>query len=456
MDSINIKLSQPQLEALNSDKKITLFIGGLGCGKNYLLGLWIWNRILTLISLRKQAGINQYFLGLITAPVTDTLNFFTLPSTKDVWSLMGLREGVHYSINEKPPKEWGMSELSGLRNTRIISFIFGGYIIITSTDNFSKLRGSEFDFIASDELRDQAPESFEVILPRLRGKLSKLLGIESSYLGITTQPDNPDMFDFLTNNIDLNVKLVESITDDNKDNLPEGYTAYLKSILPPLIFEREVLGAKVRIGNFACWNFGEDNIINYEQDKHRNLYVIYDFDVSPQVAIILQDSGFTDKGRETFTAFREFTLRPGNTEKLTTIIIDYLKAECYTGNIYLGGDYSGGNRSTKSNRTEWEIIENKFKDAFPGRVSVRKNPTKSVRNNMVSLNSLFKDGEGETRLFVDKSIEYLIKDCKDTVFGNDGRLKHTPDNERTHGVACLGDFAKVWNPITQVTKGRIG
>jgi len=456
MDSININLTKPQLEVLKSDKKLTLFIGGLGCGKNYLLALWVWHKILNLIQLRKKTGIEQYFLGLITAPVTDTLNFFTLPSSKDVWGMLGIQSGVHYSINEKPPKEWGISELSGLRNTRIISFIFGGYIIITSTDNFSKLRGSEFDFIASDEIRDQQPKSFEVILPRLRGKLSKLLGIESSYLGITTQPDNPNMFDFLTENTELSVKLVESITDDNKENLPEGYNEYLKSILPPLIYEREVLGAKIRIGNFACWNFGEHNIIDYEKDLHRNLYILYDFDVSPQVALILQDSGFTAKGKETYTAFKGFELRPGNTEKLTIIIIDYIKQAGFTGNIYLGGDYSGGFRSTKSNKTDWEIIETRFKDAYPGRVVVRKNPTKSVRNNMTSLNGLFRDGGGEVRLFVDRQMEYLIKDCRETMFDNNGKLQHTADNERTHGVACLGDFAKIFNPITRVTKGRIG
>ena len=454
IEPVHIGLSKQQHQALYSLCKIIFFIGGLGCGKNFIAALWLYNEIVTLITEAKQRLTNQTFLGLITAPVMDTLNFFTLPVLKDVWGLLGWQEDVHYVINREPPKEWNVKGLSSLRNTRIMSFIFGGNIILSSTENYNKMRGAEFDFIYSDEWRDQAPESNDVLFPRLRGKLSKEINKEARCFITSTMPDDATLIDKYVTNPELNCEYVKSVTKDNLQNLPDGYLGMLQSVLDPQIYRREVLGEDVRIGNYACWNFDKvENVNSFEINNRNPIYIIYDFDYNPQVALILQTSGFTTNNELQYTVVKEYVFRPGNTVELTqTIIYDLIKLD-FNGEIYLTGDYSGNNKSPQSNYTSWQLILNEFKQSkFSQMVRKKLFPTKSVRNNLNCLNALWNNMHGDRRLFVNRNLKYTIDDCINTHISEQGRLEHTANNERSHAVANLGDFAKIFNPISSIKR----
>lgn len=79
----------------------------------------------------------------------------TIPNTIQAWQVFGLKEGLHYVINRKPPEKWGWAkpfvEPRNWENT--ISFFNGSIIVIISQDRVGTSNSRSLDWIIVDEAK---------------------------------------------------------------------------------------------------------------------------------------------------------------------------------------------------------------------------------------------------------------------------------------------------------------
>jgi len=165
------------MRALTSEAKHIFFVGGVGSGKTFIDGLWIYNKITKI----------PKSLGMLLAPTYDTLKNSTLQGLQEVFeNFIGIREGYHYVINTRPPSSWNVPAFSSLHNQRVMTFPNGSYLLLDTAENYNKHRGSELDYLVIDEWRDVKDGAYPVLTTRMRGKTTTKLGIKTQILNTTT------------------------------------------------------------------------------------------------------------------------------------------------------------------------------------------------------------------------------------------------------------------------------
>jgi len=210
-----VNLNTKQYTVAASIKRNLFFVGGVGGGKTFVGAMWALKRA-TLIGS----------LGLITAPVADTLTNSTLPALMDASAKVGIYERPHYLIGTRTPDHWDVKPYAH-RNGKILTWRWGSYVLVDGSDNFNKHRGVELDYVYIDEYRDVKKDAYSVYDGRLRGKAVKALGRRSEATGhvyqilaTTTPPDDPNI---ISRHVGENTEIVYATSYDNQVNLPEGY-----------------------------------------------------------------------------------------------------------------------------------------------------------------------------------------------------------------------------------------
>lgn len=429
------------MKALNSKAKHIFFVGGVGSGKTFVIPLFAYKWIINVPGS----------IGILLAPTYDTLKNSTLQGVQDVFeNHLNLTEGVHYVIGTKPPPYWDVKAFSQLHNQRIMTFANGSYLLLETAENYNKHRGAEFDYIIMDEWRDIKDGAYEVMTTRTRGKRAKALGLKTQILNTTTPPDDPDRIEKFTLNHELDCEIITTTTMDNLQNLPVDYLNTLKTTLDPITYKREVLGEAIRQGNLAAWAYDKNrNIELHSFNPSLKTALIFDFDTNPQVILLNQLIGISNKGNPKWCIVKEFIFRPGNTETATNEIFSWLRSQGFNAELILTGDYSGIAKRTNSNYSDWVMIEN-IAEIFGFNSTTKIMPTQSLRDSLNALNALLYNYEGDVRQVISPECKYTIKDVAEailtqTVHGL--RIEHGINNEKSHAIACLADFAKNLYPI---------
>ena len=423
-----MELNPKQYKAVTSEESECFYVAGVGSGKSFVLGVFIYNEARLKGSL-----------GLITAPVSDTLNNSTLPALKDVWYQLGLIEGVHYIIGSMPPPSWGLRNYTN-RNSKILTWRWGSYTILDGSDNFNKHRGLELDYVGADELRDIKTGAWEMYRGRMRGKAKKRIGAKYKMLAVTTPPENPTKIDNLKND---NVELVYGSSFDNAINLPVGYLESLKDSYDEITYRREVLGELIYSGGSTTYySFNDENIVIQPFNPILDVVMFWDFNASakkPMCTGIIQEIN----GIDYVTKF--FSQKNTNTTEQCENILTYLQSVGFTGSIEVTGDYSGHRKESNATRSDYAIIEHYFSGYSNYRIKTR--PTLSVRDRVASLNSQFRNMAGETSLYIDKDCIELIEDLRLTRWKDDGIHLDDADDERTHATDALSYYSYNYKPI---------
>lgn len=389
------------LHGLMSDLfDIGYYIGGRGSGKSTTLGLFI----VLMTEL-------PYSVGLLTAPVFDTLNNTTMPGILEAFEMMGLVEGRDYVVGT-PPRRWGIKVYQKLRKAKCMYFRNGSVVILDGSDNYNKHRGIELDWVAIDEIGNLKEQALDVYIGGLRGKATKRAGRQQKLLGVGNPPEDPYQIEKWRGR--PGVEVFTAPTHENAANLPPGYIARMRASYDQLTYEREVLGLLKAVGGLlACYAmqhkaFPDGNYSDRKINATGDLFMTWDFNASserPMSTLLVQRQRFEVGGKQIDldVTVKEFVNLGTDTHTQCDIIYDWLKASGFRGKLHIRGDATGGDRARGSAATQsdYQVIETKFRSSGPWQFAgVKTRRTKRVKNRMTALNSRFRNADGEIRMLI--------------------------------------------------------
>ena len=168
---------------------MNLFLGGVGSGKTYLLGIKTYQLIRNFPLMR----------GFIGANTVMQLTQSTLFRIREYWKSIGIveydKEGSplgHYVINKKPPAHFKTDNHNFDSYYNIISFINGCVVFMGSLENASAHSGKEACWAVLDETWDTREEDVkEIIIARIRQRGIYLVDGELKHEGKPEQQYNP-------------------------------------------------------------------------------------------------------------------------------------------------------------------------------------------------------------------------------------------------------------------------
>lgn len=430
-----IEWKEKQRKFINARQFITWYLGGYKSGKTFTgIAEMIW-----------LAYINRPYSGIVVHPTFDGIQLTILPLIEEICRA----NSIEYELKKLSTKykvifKFGLSEAEW------------GYVWLVSGDVPKSLKGPKLAFGMIDEPLIMKEEITEIIMSRIaesKGVLPKLI-----FTG-TPEPEHMQWgFD---------------IVDEKEQDTPERFittisTREVKEYLRPGYiedFERNNSPAKVRTfidGEYQNLSQGKvyetfdikknlyDKLTqtparNIEDNAERELVIGYDFNVNQMSAVLIELAGCYK------TQLEEFRIRStSDTAELTVMIINRLKTLGYIGDdgltryrrsLLVTGDASGKAHSTKSKKSDYEIIRDEFENAGI-EISIyvpEVNP--SVRDRINYINRQF---QNETFL--------ISSDCKFTrrdrelaswKLGADGFHIDKSKSELTH-LSDAGDYA-VWN-----------
>jgi len=413
--------SEPQIEFMQSDAKETFFCGGVGSGKSFALGTLAY----------EAAKLVAGSVTLLAAPTMDTLRNSTLKQVEgECWNdKFGLREGIHYVINEMPPPSWGVKPYSELSNTRVITWRNGSYTILDSLENYQKHRGSAYDRILIDEFQSINPDVRKVLLARLRGKIFKAAGLTPRLYYAFTPPDKPEYMRYLlqlhnewNEGKAKDMHFLFGTSYDNQHNLPEDYLETLASNWDDKTLQREVYAQLVMdTAGLYTYAFDEDkHLKGVSMDEDLPIYLCMDFNIGVMATTVWQ---FRDG--EFCYCVDEF-----EPESRIDIIQRCQRIKERYGNLLYGaivtGDPATGATGLKKNMNYYTVIQSEL-DLQDWQFKVRKHHPDS-RDAAVLVNSMFSR-------FPDIAIHpkcgNLIHDIKFCTTTDDGKLDKS-DKRLTH------------------------
>jgi phage terminase large subunit len=241
---VDIKLTKKQSIAFkylmdNSTKEV-LFGSGAGSGKSFLGCLWVTHMCL------KYEGV-RYLIG---RSVLTQLRLTTLKTLFDLFKIMSLENGVHYTYNQQ---------------TNVVKFHNGSEIILK--DMASSPSDPEFDSLGSleitgaflDEMTQISQIAYNIIKSRLRYKLDEYNLIGKLFM--SCNPGNNYLkrefyIPFIEGKLEDKKKFIMATAMDNPF-LPSDYIETLQDL--PLKQKQRLL--------FGNWDYDDDinNIFNFEK-----------------------------------------------------------------------------------------------------------------------------------------------------------------------------------------------
>jgi len=229
--------------------------------------------------------------------------------------------------------------------------------------------------------------------------------------------------------------------------------------LDELVFNQEFGGQFIAFSGLAYYCFDEK--INVGRFSHlytdvRPLVFCFDFNVSPGVAVVLQEMGSESfdglSPNETVTVVIDEVHIPkmSNTVRVCERLIE--KWSNHPGIVLCYGDSTGGASGTAKIRgSDWDIIRAQLLPHFGDRLYFNvpiKNPRERQRVNAV--NSRLRSARGDIRLLVDgKKCPMLVKDFRGTrvIEGTAGEIDKKSDPMMSHLTDSIGYYLHKEFPV---------
>lgn len=420
---IQIEVSDPQMEILESVADTNLFHAGVGSGKSHLGGI---------ITAEFMAN-NWEIRGFIGANTYGQLSNSTLDRIFNVWKTdFQLERDRDYVVDRIPPEGFVKigARLKKYNNT--ISFRNGHLIVLGSMEEYQNIDGTEFGYAILDETKDTPEEAVkEVIIARLRQKGmwldergtihkhdgdGKFRGYNPLY--ILTSPAKVDWIakwfeldkhiDQITNTIFSketyfrkrigNKLVVISSTYHNEKNLPSGY---IDRILEDLAHDEgrrnmQIFGSPLgKAGNEFYTSFDRHrNVVDMPINYEKGIHCSWDFNYNPYITITIHqmtpipDDDGIHSGKYWSDQIDEICLSSphNNTEDSCLELIKKYEMLLKNGFFYYG-DYSGKNRGTVSKefKHNYQVVENMMRKYItPGSNRVTVNEFLAKRRDFIN------------------------------------------------------------------------
>ena len=301
-----------------------------------------------------------------------------------------------------------------------------------SFENWSRIIGLNLAWVLADEIDTVAPtiadRAFPRILARLRSGNQRQFGVASTPEGFRW------MYNTFASNDSKNKtdrRLIKMRTYDNP-HLPSDFISRLEDNYEAGLLQAYLNGEFCNITTGVVYSrFDRSTHVIEEKPNIDNepLRIGIDFNIGNTNAVIAVAFG------DSMIVFDEITASYD-----TDSLAKEIKIRYPFNKIYIYPDASGGNRSTNASKTDIQILESH------GFINQSASSNPPVRDRVNSVQRLFKDGKGQTRLKIHSSAKKLIECLELQSYTEKGE----PDKEAgyDHSVDALGYICwRLFNPL---------
>jgi len=408
LQAIKLDLHKGQLDFVNDEEtEIIGLSAGYGAGKTR-----------SLCAKAVQLAIrNQGFTGAVMEP--------TAPLIRDIWQndfeTFLEAYGIPFTLRQSPLPEYSLHLPNGESK-----------ILCRSFENWSRIIGLNLAWVLADEIDTVAPSiadrAFPRILARLRSGNQRQFGVASTPEGFRW------MYNTFASNDSKNKtdrRLIKMRTYDNP-HLPSDFISRLEDNYEAGLLQAYLNGEFCNITTGVVYSrFDRSTHVIEEKPNIDNepLRIGIDFNIGNTNAVIAVAFG------DSMTVFDEITASYD-----TDSLAKEIKIRYPFNKIYIYPDASGGNRSTNASKTDIQILESH------GFINQSASSNPPVRDRVNSVQRLFEDGKGKTRLKIHSSVKKLIECLELQSYTEKGE----PDKEAgyDHSVDALGYICwRLFNPL---------
>lgn len=287
-------------------------------------------------------------------------------------------------------------------------------------------------------------------------------GARKNMVFIRSNPDEPDHWlykYFISDNDHPNKKVFYSLTEQNPF-LPKWYLENLKRDLDPLMARRKLYGEWLSItGDGIYYNYAsKKNFISnkaFEFDPRYPICIGHDFNIGINKPMSCFTGQLIDG---VFHIKKTYLLHRSNTHEIMDEMADDGVFENKT-MFKVYGDASGRHSDTRSNHSDWEIIEDflgKYvrKDGSRLEFSIdvpRSNPPIRRRHNR--LNAKFENDLGEVKLIIYKEASDADEGFRLTKLKKGSGLAEDDSFEKQHVTTAIGYWVDYVEEFESIAPG---
>lgn len=398
------------------------YSGPVGSGKSHAL---VYEALLL-------SRLNAGQLGLIAAPTYRMLE----DSTQRAFFEVLAAEGIDYVFRKQ--------------DNRVRFTSNGSEIIFRTLENPERLRGPNLAWFAVDELTYAREEAWTRLLGRLRHPQARRL----CGCGVWTPKGYDWVHRRFVEQSSPDYHLVRATPRENI-HLPGDFYDRLKTSYGELFYRQEAQGEYLDIfGGQAFHAFADANVKPVAYNPNLSLCWALDFNVDPMASVICQVeewkrnpwSTASYETRKYLRVIDELVLANSNTIEAAEAFIDRVcKLEALPGQVVVKiyGDASGNSRSSKSTRTDYELIKEAFRGHSRFQITLLQNKANPVvRDRVNTMNYALCNAAGERGITIDPRCKELMQDLRQVRWKRDAAGNTTgeldkSDAARTHASDAL-------------------
>lgn len=393
------------------------YSGPIGSGKSHAL---IYEALLL-------SRLNPGLLGLIAAPTYRMLQDSTQRAFFEVLAV----EGIDHVFRKQ--------------DNRLRFTSNGSEIIFRTLENPERLRGPNLAWFAVDELTYAREEAWTRLLGRLRHPQARRL----CGCGVWTPKGYDWVHRRFVEQSSPDYHLVRATPKENI-HLPGDFYEQLKDSYNELFYRQEALGEYLDIfGGQAFHAFSDANVEPVVCDPNLSLCWALDFNVDPMCSVICQVEEWkrtpwataSHETRKHLRVLDELALPNSNTVEAAEAFIDRVGKLHELPNpvvIRIYGDASGNSRSSKSTRTDYELIRDVFRGQSRFQITLHQNKANPiVRDRVNTMNHALRSAAENRSITIDPRCRELIQDLRQVRWKRDAAGNTTgeldkSDPGRTH------------------------
>lgn len=238
-----VYMNPKQKTFLRTVAPLVVFMGGRGTGKT------------TTIAAATTRNVQQMPRGktFLSSTTYAQLLTKTLPEITKFWERVGFREGLHYVVGCKPPRDFLKPLAAPRKYQNVISFGNGYTIELLSMDRPDLARGGSYDAGDIDEAAlVKKPALEQVIIPAVRGNRDRFRKVPTHhqvrlYTSVPRRPSGQYIWNYqeLAQLRPKDFAFVEATSADNLVVLGRDFIDRMRAILDPVEFAIEIMNERV-------------------------------------------------------------------------------------------------------------------------------------------------------------------------------------------------------------------
>jgi hypothetical protein len=326
-----------------------------------------------------------------------------------------------------------------------ITFKNGSEIIGDSFDkgDLDKFRSLELSGADFEEVTECPKEVYDAIKMRV----GRLPNVKQNIITSRCNPDSPShwLYNYFIESKDPFRKVHYSLTEQNPF-LPKWYVENLRKDLDPKMALRMLKGQWIEISKEnVYYEFSDGNCYRdkeYLWDINKPLDLFLDFNNSKAGKPMSVGAGQVN--RDSYHVGKTWIIAGMRTLDMMDEVAESGLLDGKFPMIRVFGDASGRASDTRSNKSDWELIENflaNYKTKSGGRPQFEievplSNPPIKERHNL--MNALFKNDLGQTRFFIYRDAKDLAKGFRLTQLKEGARLVENDSLREQHITTAAG------------------